>query len=277
MIRRDRAGKLIRDRPRAGQQMEQNKRLLAAWQNGVVLGHAWWAFADKRNKKTFRELQRRGEHLGLQRSLEIDLIARLFAGELQAIGIEDGSDAGPIHIPQYYFSRTAEIDWDKETVTAIGKKFHEITIQRERGPADKVLGEPMPLDPRLNLDPREIERALGLADDSPSSEPAPSNEPPIPGEQESTKETPLGAQAPSRKPKMGRPLLLPKVREIVRELIDHNDFANLMKIEIETLIRSKVKERFPEFFPKPGHPSKNTINKALVMEGWPPPRTAQGS
>jgi hypothetical protein len=57
--------------------MEQNKRLLAAWENGAPLGNAWWVFADERNKLRFRELQREGEHLGLQRALEIDLVARL--------------------------------------------------------------------------------------------------------------------------------------------------------------------------------------------------------
>jgi type I restriction enzyme M protein len=113
--------------------MESNKQLLEAWQNGVQLGHAWWAFADADNKKRFRELQREGtgSHLGLQRSLEIDLVARVSAGELQAIGIEGGSDPRPVSIPQYYFSKRAEIDWDEETIAAFGKKFHEVRVEDE--------------------------------------------------------------------------------------------------------------------------------------------------
>ena len=69
--------------------MKQNKRLLAAWQNGVRLGLAWLVFADERNKERFRELQERGDgsHLGRQNWMEFDLSARLYAGELQAIGI----------------------------------------------------------------------------------------------------------------------------------------------------------------------------------------------
>ena len=55
--------------------------------------------------------------------MEHELIWRISAGELQAIGIEEGSDGGPTSISQYYFSKTGEIDWDKETVTAFGKKI----------------------------------------------------------------------------------------------------------------------------------------------------------
>ena len=265
--------------------MERNKRLFAAWQDGVVLGHAWWAFAEKRNKKTFRELQRRGEHLGLRRSLEIDLIARLYAGELQAIGIEGGSDAGPIHIPQYYFSRTAEVDWDKETVTAIGKKFYEITVQGEREPGDEASSVSGRLDPRL------IEGRIEPVPDILPSEPKPSIEPPNQGERQSpdetlpnelsdkppnererkaAEETPPSDRAQPHKPLMGRPPLVPNIRAVVRELIARNEFANLTKGEIERLILRKARERFPTSFPKPDRPSKNSINKALRMEGWPP-------
>jgi Cyanate lyase C-terminal domain len=84
--------------------------LLALWQDGVPLGHAWEGFADEWSATRYRELQRTHSHLGLKRLLKLDLIARLYAGELKAIGIEGASDTGPILIPQYYFSKTAEID-----------------------------------------------------------------------------------------------------------------------------------------------------------------------
>ena len=191
--------------------MERNKRLLAAWQNGVVLGHAWRAVAEKGTRRLFGTCNAEGRHLGLRRSLEIDLIARLFAGELQAIGIEGGSDAGPIHIPQYYFSRTAEIDWDKETVTAIGKKFHEITVQGNEA-GDGVWVCRWPLDPRLILredrtgtrhiaeptktstEPRnEAERK---SQTKRRRQPEPSDKPPIPRRAKgSAEETPPGRRA----------------------------------------------------------------------------------
>ena len=48
---------------------------------------------------------------------------------------------------------------------------------------------------------------------------------------------------------MGRPLLVGKVREVVRELIDRGEFANLTKGGIERLVFHKAKERFPTSFP----------------------------
>jgi hypothetical protein len=49
---------------------------------------------------------------------------------------------------------------------------------------------------------------------------------------------------------MGRPPLLPKIREVVRELIDRNQFTSLNKKEIENIIRREAKQRFPASFPK---------------------------
>jgi hypothetical protein len=127
--------------------MEQNKSLFEEWESGVGLGRAWWAFASTQNRNRIRELQRTGQHLGLQLSLEDDLVARISAGELQAFGFEGGSDAGPVLIPQRYFWRKEEIDWEKETIAALGKKFHEVKVQGEREPADEWKREPEPIDP----------------------------------------------------------------------------------------------------------------------------------
>jgi hypothetical protein len=52
--------------------MEQNKSLFEEWESGVGLGRAWWAFASTQNRNRIRELQRTGQHLGLQLSLEDD-------------------------------------------------------------------------------------------------------------------------------------------------------------------------------------------------------------
>jgi hypothetical protein len=265
--------------------MEPDKQPLEAWENSIALGDAWWAFADADNKKRFRELQREGtgSHLGLQRSLEIDLVARVSAGELQAIGIEGGSDPSPAFIPQYYFSKRAEIDWDEETIAAFGKKFHEVRLQGPREPQDTVLAEPEIVDPwRIR---GEWESA-----DEPPGEPDPADESLVQEGRQSPGETPPYDLAPSHEPlvqrdqgkpllseptlsekrKIGRPPLVPMVREVIRELMGRNEFAGLAKWEIERLIRRKARERFPTWFPKQDRPTKNTINKALRLEGWPP-------
>ncbi len=72
---------------------------------------------------------------------------------------------------------------------------------------------------------------------------------------------------------MGRPALVPKIREVIRELMALDEFANLTQGEIERLVLRKARERFPTSFPKPNRPAKNTINKALGLEGWPPQTT----
>jgi hypothetical protein len=236
--------------------MEQNKSPFEQWESGVGLGGAWWAFASAESRTRIRELQRKGEHLGLQASLEDDLIARISAGELRAFGFEGGSDAGPTLISQRYFWRTEEIDWDRETVQALGKKFYHVTIQGEREP--EYPWTPEPIDPLLiHREPESPDEALpGLSE--PSSDPLAQTKPEVADEKRQT-------------PRMGRPLLLPEVRKVVRKLIDRHSFANLSKKQIETLIRLEAKELSPASFPKSGQPSKNTINKALRLEGWPPP------
>jgi hypothetical protein len=193
--------------------MEPDKQLLEAWENGVQLGHAWWAFADADNKKRFRDLQREGtgSHLGLQRSLEIDLVARLSAGELQAIGIEGGSDPRPVSIPQYYFSKRAEIDWDEETIAAFGKKFHEVRVQGPREPQDTMLTEPEIVDPRL------IRGEWESADEPLQSEPEPSNEPIVHEGPQSLDRMPPVAPALPDKRRMGRPPLVPIQRSDVED------------------------------------------------------------
>ncbi len=146
MIRMKRLKTLILNR-RGGEQMKPKKQLLEAWEAADALGHAWLVFACPRNKKRYFELQRKGEHHGLQSHMEQELIWRISDGEFQAFGIEDGSDAGPIHIPRYYFSKTAQVDWDRETVEALGKKFHQVKVQCERepeSPKEVPLSEPWP-------------------------------------------------------------------------------------------------------------------------------------
>jgi hypothetical protein len=200
--------------------MELDKQLLEAWQNGVPLGHAWWVFAYAKNKRRFLELQPKGEHLGLQNFMEHELVWRIDQGELQAFGIEDGSDAGPILIPKYYFSKTAKIDWDKETVTALGKKFYEVTVQGEREPADEALTETDPIDLRT------IEGVREPIPDIPPSEPESSNEPLTQAEQEAAEEAPPSEPTPAKFGEaplplpVGRPSKWPEIERAMDILLE---------------------------------------------------------
>ncbi len=178
--------------------MKPNKQLLEAWENAVALGSAWLVFAYAKNKERYHELRREGEHHGLQSHMERELIWRICDGDFQAFGIEHGSDAGPIPIPKYNFSKTVVVDWNWETVEAFGKKFHEVRVQgeREREPADEArLSGPLPIiDPREISAQRERERLQGIPEsaltvswqpqgeqepphESPPSEPVQSDEP----------------------------------------------------------------------------------------------------
>jgi len=256
--------------------MEPDKQLLEAWENAVALGNAWLVFAYAKNKKRFHELRRKGEHHGLQSHMERELIWRICDGDFQAFGIEHGSDAGPIPIPKYYFSKTVVVDWDRETVEAFGKKFHEVRVQgeREQEPPDET--QPTELEPSpYIIDPREMtaQWERQSLDEPPLTVPRTSREPDEitdQGERGPLHEILPGEPAPSVKPQMGRPPLLPKIREVVRELIDRNEFENLMKKEMVALIRSRAKKLFPVLFPKPTQPSLNKINEALKAERWPP-------
>jgi hypothetical protein len=140
--------------------MEPDKQALEAWETGVALGDAWWDFADNENKKLFRERQDKGRgfHLEIQYTLEIDLIARLEEGKLQAYGIEKGSDVGPIPIAKYYFSKTAKLDYVNDTVTALGKKFYEVRVQGKREPTNETRPSEreVSIPPGVMIDPYDL-------------------------------------------------------------------------------------------------------------------------
>jgi hypothetical protein len=224
--------------------MAVNKRLLEAWQNGVPLRDAWWTFAEVREKQLFLELESEGLHLEMVQSLKDELLDRLYAGQLSAIGVKSDGGGGPVYIQRHYFMKTAKIDWDKDTVGALEKVFHHVAVEGERQLAGQALTELGLVDPRPRQSQPELEPAA---------------------------ETRLSEPAPSRERPMGRPPLVPKVCEVIRELMDRDEFTGLAQWEIERLIRRKARERFPTWFPKSDRPTRNTINKALRLEGWPPP------
>jgi hypothetical protein len=268
--------------------MGPEKQLLEAWKRGEPLGHAWLRLADKENKRRYHEARRKGFHSSIQISLEMDLMARLEEGELQAIGIEGGNNPSLVLIPQFFFSKTAKIDLDAGTVTDLGKKFHQVrVIEGPREAEDVPSTGPGPIqiiDPKLIRGDWETAAESVPSEDEPankapiqaeqelvgetlSSEPEPPNGRLIPSERKPTEEATANEQASSNKRGMGRPPLVPKVCEVIRELIGRGEFAGLDKWEIERLIRRKARERFPTWFPKPDRPTKNTINKALRLEG----------
>jgi hypothetical protein len=231
---------------RDDEHMKPNRRRLKAWQNGVPLRDAWWTFAEPSKKQLFLELESEGLHLELQRSLKQELTDRLYAGQLCAIGVESESGGGPVYISEYYFLKAAKIDWETGTVAALDKEFYHVAVEGERQPADEAPTRPGLVDPRLIQSQLELE---------PVAESLP------------------GEPARPHKRLMGRPPLVPIVCEVISELMSRDAFTGLAKWEIERLIRRKARERFPTSFPKPDRPTKNTINKALSLAGWPPPPT----
>ena len=134
--------------------MEPDTQLLKAWENGVALGDAWWAFADLQKKKRFRELQEAATpddptpHVGFRHSLEDEVIGRLSSGELQAFGIEYRSAGEATAIPRSCFRKGAKIDSDNDTVTALGRKFGHVTVQGKRERIVETLPEMVAVDPR---------------------------------------------------------------------------------------------------------------------------------
>jgi hypothetical protein len=267
-------------------QLEQDA-LLALWQEGVPLGNAWLVFTDERNTTRFYELQRTNSHLELQRLLKADLIGCLRDGKRRALGVQEGSDHGLIVIPQYYFSKNAEVDWEKDKITAAGKIFHEVIVQWEREPPD----EGQPPKPTRWIHPRELEAQWelgppsapepfpgeqwewGALDEALPKELPPCSEPDefsVQSERELPHDTPRIKPTPSQKRPMGRRSVIPEVREVVRELMAGARFAGLKKGEIERLVATRARERFPVSFPKPTQPSRNIIYRALAEEGWPP-------
>jgi hypothetical protein len=259
--------------------MKADKHLLKAWENAVALSEAWLVFAYAKNKKRFHELQLDDNHLGLRSHMEQELIWRIADGEFQAFGVEHGGDTGPIHIPEYYFSRNPDVDWDRETVEAFGKKFHLVRVrgEREQEPVDETQPSEEPLV--IHLSEISAQRARERLREPPPSAPDTSSQPHEIADQDEgdPPDTLLPSEPPtSIKPRMGRPPLTRHIREVVGELVNGNAFDNLSKKEIVTLIRSRARARFPALFPKPSQPSLNKINEALTAEGWPP-TPARGS
>jgi hypothetical protein len=186
--------------------LEPEEKLFDAWESGVALGNAWWDFADNENKKLFRERRDEGRdfHLEIQYSLEIDLLARLEGGELQAYGIEKGSDVGPIPIARYYFSKTAKLDYVNDTVIALGKKFYEVRVQGKREPTDETRPSERELSipPGVMIDPYDLKGPWRL--ESPEETfPSEPNEITDRREPEPTYELPSNEGSPSRD--LGRP------------------------------------------------------------------------
>ena len=131
--------------------------LLALWQDGVPLRIAWLVFADESSATRFRDLQRTNSHLEFQRSLQIGFLARLYAGERRVVGNEGGSDAELIQIFQGYFSKTAEADWEKDIVAALGKIFYEVRVEWQREPPDVR----RPRKPVLSDSPARARSSMG--------------------------------------------------------------------------------------------------------------------
>jgi hypothetical protein len=138
-------------------QLERDE-LLALWQDGVPLGIAWLVFADEWSTARFYQLKRIGSRLELvelERRLKVDHLAHLLVGKLETLGIEEGSNAGLSLIAQYYYSKTSEIDWEKDKVATAGKIFHGVRVRWQRK------GQP-PKPTQWMIHPRELEALFEL-------------------------------------------------------------------------------------------------------------------
>jgi hypothetical protein len=179
--------------------MESDRQLLKAGENGVALGDAWWAFADLQKKKRFRELQQAPSpgdpvaHVGFRHALEDEVVGRLSSGELQAFGIEFGSTGEPIAIPKNYFWKGTEIDFDRDTVASLGRKFGQVTVQGNREQIVESLQETPTIDLGETLAGLQLPPVPDFHDD-----------PSVIHDSETPAEPPLSEVAPQEKVRPGR-------------------------------------------------------------------------
>jgi hypothetical protein len=200
--------------------MEKNA-LLKEWEDGVSLSTAWWVFADLPKKRRFRELQQAASpsdpvpHMGFRHALEDEVIGRLSSGELQAFGIEYGSTGEPIAIPKNYFWRGAEIDFDKDTVSALGRKFAQVTVQGNREPIAEALPE------MVAVDPQQIQTKLKLLGKLPA-EPELTDDPGVTYEPKTSRIPPPSPTAPHEfieEAQRGRPTKLAEIEQAIEILL----------------------------------------------------------
>jgi hypothetical protein len=191
---------------------------LKQWEDGVSLGSAWWVYADLSKKKRFRELQDAtspgdpAPHVGFRHSLEDEVVARLSSGELQASGIEYGSSDGPIPISKNYFWKGAEIDFDKDTVAALGRKFGQVTVRGNREPIAESLTEMVAVDPREILAQLKLTEVRELPDD-----PGVIDEPISPAKSRPSEAAP---QELIKEAQRGRPSKTPEIEQAIDILLE---------------------------------------------------------
>jgi hypothetical protein len=214
--------------------------LLKGWEDGASLGDAWWVFADTRKKKRFRELQQAASpadlapHMGFRHSLEDEVVVRLSSGELQAFGVEFGSTGGPIDIPKNYFWKGAEIDFENDTVAALGRKFGQVTVQGHREPIAETWRE------MVAVDPRQIQGQLELLNKLPA-EPGPlddqggAHEPDSPAEPRPSKTAPQESIAEAQP---GRPTKMAEIKQAIDILLKNGvDLASIPRPKAYKAVR----------------------------------------
>ena len=199
----------------------EKETLLKQWEDGVSLGAAWWAYADLPKKKRFRELQQAASpadlvpHMGFRRSLEDEVVARLSSGELQAFGVEFGSTGGPIDIPKNYFWKGAEIDFENDTVAAMGRKFGQVTVQGHREPIAETWREMVAVDPRQIQGQLEVLNKLP-AEPGPLDDQGGAHEPDSPADPRPSKTAPQESIAEAQP---GRPTKIAEIEQAIDILL----------------------------------------------------------
>jgi hypothetical protein len=171
--------------------------------------------------------------------LEIDLVARLEYGDLQATGIEGGSDPRPVFIPQFYFSKTAEINLERGTVADFGKKFHQVRVEGPRMAVGEPSAEPVFVGPRLVRGERESAEPLQREPEPPKN-PGLQPEPQSPEDalpSESVPEKDEEAHVPSKT--AGRPSKVPEIGRAIEILLERGvDLASMPRRKAYKAVRA---------------------------------------
>jgi hypothetical protein len=237
---RSRVHKQYLDRDR-WPQMEKDT-LFKQWEDGVSLGHSWWVYADLQKKKRFRELQQAASptdpapHMGFRHSLEDEVIGRLSSGELQAFGIEYRSAGEATAIPRNYFWKGGKIDFDNDTVTALGRKFGQVTVQGKRELIVETLPEIVAVDPRQDVERDALCRVIAEPQqlDGPGLRQRTSETVPI---AEGSAHLVESAHAPSKQ--RGRPSKAAEIEKVIEILLGKGiDLAKLPRPEAMAEIRN---------------------------------------
>ena len=159
------------------------------------------------------------------------LLEKIRVGELEAFGFPRGKFDLPRPIPVGLILYE-NIDWGDGVIAAQrGGSFIQVRVARRGMPSYS----------------------------EPASEPAATSLP-----------QPVGNGQPKIARPMGRPPIVQLLVVVVRDLKQAPEFASKLRKQQVDAVRDTARSRYPRRFPKPTHPSRNSILAALRSEGFGP-------